>query len=210
MLRFLGTNAALCALWLFCAAQRPTFSPPVYAPVRLRCEHAPSPLYGLDIPHPRFSWAIPQPTRAYGVVSGGYQLQVADAVTSIVVWDSGTVHSSALSTVYGGPPLANDTSFSWRVRYWPGQRAGGRTDPSHWSKKFRFHTAPSSADWANASWIDGSRGALRKNIALPSGSRIVEAFVFASSIGFHHVLVNGMLLGNQTTYLFEPGQSAYS
>lgn len=181
-------------------------------PERLRCEHAASPLIGLDVETPRFSWAIPPSDdgAAYGVVAASFQVQVADAVTAKVVWDSGTVASSALSTVYGGPALARDTSFSWRVRYWPGKGDGSSTDPSRWSTNFRFHTAPSSADWANASWIDGSRGALRSNIPLPSGSRIVEAFVFASSIGFHHVLVNGMLLGNQSTYLFEPGQSAYS
>lgn len=188
------------------------WAPVQRGPERLRCEHAASPLIGLDVETPRFSWAIPPSDdgEAYGVVAARYQVQVVDAVTAKVVWDSGAVASSSLSTVYDGPALARDTSFSWRVRYWPGKGDGGSTDPSNWSKSFRFHTAPSAAHWANASWIDGSRGALRNNIALLPGSKIVEAFVFASSIGFHYVLVNGVVLGNQSTYLFEPGQSAYS
>eukprot|EP01047_Picozoa_sp_COSAG01_P050127 COSAG01_NODE_5034_length_4534_cov_1.968433_2_plen_259_part_00 len=105
--------------------------------------------------------------------------------------------------------MAPDTSFQWRVRYW--LASGNATAaPSAWSAPYAFHTAPSAQTWLNASWIDGSRGALRRRVILPAGATVREAFVFASSIGFHHVLVDGVLLGNQSTYLFEPGQSVYS
>ena len=201
-------------LLLLLCSSAPTSAPPSAPPrppERLRCEHAESPLIGLDLEAPRFSWTVPtHGDGAYGEMPASHQLQVVEELSAKIAWDSGQVVSSALSTVFGGPPLADDTSFSWRVRYWPAHAADGAAAPSDWSDAFRFRTAPSSTVWANASWIDGSRGALRKQIALPPGSRIVEAFVFASSIGFHHVLVNGALLGNQSTYLFEPGQSAYS
>eukprot|EP01048_Picozoa_sp_COSAG05_P004773 COSAG05_NODE_269_length_12494_cov_9.329326_5_plen_534_part_00 len=176
-------------------------------PTRLRMEHAKSPLLGLDVPNPRFAWALPD-SGSRGVLSAAYQLQVVDALSSQVVWDSGKVEGRALSAVYfGAAPLAWDTSFRWNVRYW---KSGAGAEASSWSEPFAFRTAPSPVTWDNATWIDGSRGALRREIVLPSGAKIREAFVFATSIGFHHVLVDGVLLGNQSTYLFEPGQSVYS
>lgn len=200
---------AVVAVWsVFLICPRATAPAPPY---RLRCEHAPPPLIGLDVSTPRLSWVVPPSAGAYGEVVGAHQVKVTDVHASRVVWDSGATASAALSTVYLGPPLAADTSFSWRVRVGTDPLAL-QTAPrdSGWSEPFYFRTAPSRSAWSNASWIDGSRGALRKQIVLPSGGKIVEAFIFASSIGFHHLLVNGALLGNQSTYLFEPGQSVYS
>ena len=200
--------ALVRAALLLCSAAT---AAPAAAPERLRCEHAPAPLIGLDVAAPRFSWVVPPTAGAYGEASAGYQVQVIDEPAAKTVWDSGRVASPASSVVYSGPPLAADKSFAWRVRVDAGEPSlRDAAADSGWSEPYRFRTAPSATTWSNASWIDGSRGALRRSIALPTGHKLVEAFVFASSIGFHHVKVNGALLGNQSTYLFEPGQSAYS
>ena len=189
-------------------------------PERLRTEYAASPLIGLDVlDAPRFSWVLPD-TAALGVVTVAYQVRVSGVSAAKVVWDSGrqavdnTTVGMGLRAVYSGAPLAADASFQWRVRCWT--KDGGASD---WSAPFDFHTAPAASDWATASWIDGSAGALRKEVLLPKSlldgggngvPTVREAFAFASSIGYHEVRIDGQILGNQTTYLFEPGESAYS
>jgi hypothetical protein len=174
-------------------------------PSRLRCEHAAAPLIGLDVPLPRFAWTLPD-TGAPSVAPAAHELQVwAEGLgCPCPIWGSGKVVSGALSTRYAGSELAPDSSFGWRVRYWLGDTRSG------WSVPYSFRTAPSAESWRNASWIDGGRGALRRRVSLPVGATVREAYVFASSIGFHHVLVDGAVLGNQSTFLFEPGQSVYS
>eukprot|EP01051_Picozoa_sp_SAG22_P001130 SAG22_NODE_41_length_25488_cov_6.133719_5_plen_540_part_00 len=176
-------------------------------PLRLRCEHAAPPLIGLDVQRPRFAWILPD-TGALSVAPAAHELEVwaEGPGCPCPVWGSGKVAGGALSARYAGPELPADSSLGWRVRYW---LAGGDA-PSGWSAHYSFRTAPAAESWRNASWVDGSRGALRRRISLPPGATVREAYVFASSIGFHHVLVDGALLGNQSTYLFEPGQSVYS
>ena len=142
------------------------------APERLRCEHAASPLLGLDIAAPRFAWVLPD-TGERGVASVAHQVQVSDELGGSTVWDSGRTSSAALNTVYRGPPLAADSSFVWRVRHWrSAAAAGGDPTGSPWSAPFHFRTAPSAATWRNASYIDGSAGALRRAIPLPTGAKV--------------------------------------
>eukprot|EP01046_Picozoa_sp_COSAG06_P033492 COSAG06_NODE_3422_length_5370_cov_2.834187_2_plen_607_part_00 len=183
------------------------------APEHLRCEHAAPPLIGLDVPRPRLSWTVPSSstsTAVFGEMVSAYEVSVLDKTHGgRKIFESGRQAArpgQGLSTVYSGQALAADTSFIWRVRVW----TTSSTAASPWSEPYQFHTAPAQTAWRNASWIDGSQGAVRKQILLPTGAVIQEAYVYASSIAFHEILVNGALVGNQSTYLYEPGQSSYT
>lgn len=56
------------------------------------------------------------------------------------------------------------------------------------------------------------------NIGLPhqvaqehqSGAVVAEAFLYATTVGFHEIRVNGAVVGQQQRHLFEPGQSSYT
>jgi alpha-L-rhamnosidase len=108
---------------------------------------------------PRFGWRLTSGTSAQ--VQGRYQLTVGRSVDAADVWDSGQVASAqSVDVGYGGPALAGNTTYYWRVRVWDAQ---GR--PSAWSAGARFDTAlfdawqpgfigaPGTANLTGASWI---------------------------------------------------------
>ena len=71
-------------------------SPALPAPTRLRVEYLESPI-SIDVPAPRFSWALPQDGVPRGSVQSAYQLVVSTAPAvgpPAVVWDAGVVHSN--------------------------------------------------------------------------------------------------------------------
>ena len=90
-----------------------------------------------------------------------------------------------------------------------------------------WHTGPASTSvsqqhpsaWDAASWLNGSSGVLATDISVPAGKLasvgadtwrdvvVAEAFAFASTLGFHQLRIDGEVLGNLSTYLFEPGAS---
>ncbi len=108
---------------------------------------------------PRFGWRLTSGAAAQ--VQSRYQLTVGTAASANDVWDSGQVASAqSVDVGYGGPALAGDRSYYWRVRVWDAQ---GR--PSPWSASARFDTAlfdgwqadfigaPGTANLSGASWI---------------------------------------------------------
>ena len=64
---------------------------------------------------------------------------------------------------------------------------------------------PSATTWSRAAWLNGSVGMIRTE--LPPDA--VQAFVFASTIGFHELRFNGAVLGGGVDKLFEPGVGVY-
>jgi len=84
----------------------------------LKCEHLQNPI-GLDEPHPRFTWQIQseQPgylQEAFQLVLGTNEEEVASGDGN--VWQSGTVNSSVIPSVYNGPELQPFTRYFWSVR----------------------------------------------------------------------------------------------
>ena len=117
---------------------------------------------GIDAARPRFGWRLV--AAANGQVQGRYQVTVGTTAEAADVWDSGQVASSrSVDIAYGGPALASNRTYHWRVRVWDAQ---GRPGP--WSAPARFDTglfnpaaewqaefigAPGTASVAGASWI---------------------------------------------------------
>ncbi|MBM7518695.1 family 78 glycoside hydrolase catalytic domain [Nocardioides nitrophenolicus] len=95
-----------------------------------------------------FGWRSTSAAR--GAVQSAYELEVSEADGGAKVWSSGKVDSDdQLDIAYGGPTLASQTRYSWRVRVWDGAgQAGGWSDPT-W-----FETGLLDAsDWGDAEWV---------------------------------------------------------
>jgi alpha-L-rhamnosidase len=117
---------------------------------------------GIDAVQPRFGWRLV--ATAAGQIQGRYEIAVGTTVTGTDVWDSGSVASGqSVDVGYGGPVLASDHTYHWRVRVWDAQ---GR--PSPWSADATFDTglydpdtqwqadfigAPVTENLTGASWI---------------------------------------------------------
>jgi alpha-L-rhamnosidase len=94
---------------------------------------------------PLFGWL---PQDGPNELQTAYQIVVTRVADQVLVWDSDKVFSSAQAYVaYGGPALANQTSYSWTVRTWDrGDQASPYAMPAD------FDTGLNDSDWG-ASWI---------------------------------------------------------
>jgi len=90
-------------------------------PARLTCDSLVEPL-GIDDPKPLFSWQLRDP--GFGARQTAYQIQVATKTALLSrdmadVWDSGKVTSDrSVGVAYGGPTLAAEKRYYWRVNAW--------------------------------------------------------------------------------------------
>ena len=172
----------------------------------MRVEYSTNPL-GIDAARPRLSWRITSSER--NTMQAAYQIQVARNNTGI--WDSGRVASdSSVYVVYGGPPLASRTRYTWRVRVWD---AKGRASP--WSASASWETGLlQPSDWT-ASWIGttpsptdslgGPAALLRRGFRLTNA--VASARLYATSLGLYEPYLNGRRVGD---WLFTPGWTSYN
>jgi alpha-L-rhamnosidase len=103
---------------------------------------------------PVFAWTLSQPDDADPAAARqtGYEIAVADSAGA-EVWHSGPVPSARQSGIpYGGPELAEDADYSWRVR---ASDAAGYPGP--WSEAEIFSTGLSDSGWG-ADWIHRAPG----------------------------------------------------
>lgn len=103
---------------------------------------------------PVFGWTLAQPEDADPAAARqtGYEIAVEDS-SGAEVWHSGPIPSSRQSGIpYGGPELAEDADYSWRVRV---SDAAG--NPGTWSEAASFSTGLSDSGW-DADWIHRAPG----------------------------------------------------
>ena len=157
---------------------------------RLRIEYLDSPLT-IDVPTPRFSYALAHPVRAQFQTS--YRITLSSLAPAAQVWDSGTVPSNtSLNIPYGGPPLASDTDYSWSVTW--ADAAGALSAPA----SATFSTALlSPAAWQGAEWlssINGSLNTYRAELTLPATP--TRARLYIHGLGYAKTWLNGQLTDN--------------
>lgn len=163
----------------------------------LRCEHLGNPL-GIDVPQPRLSWKIEDPSAAPGQRQTAYQILVASSPELLAkdrgdLWDSGKVDSDQSVLVpYTGAALDSRRACWWKVRAWDKDGTNsGWSEPSFWTMGL-LHPG----DW-QAEWISTPKGAgqdksepwFRKTFTLPKPP--VRAVAYVASIGYHEIYVNG-------------------
>jgi alpha-L-rhamnosidase len=167
---------------------------------RLRIEYLDSPLT-IDVPTPRFSYALAHPQRAQFQTST--RITVSSLSPPALVWDSGTLASNvSLNIAYGGPPLASDTDYAWSVVW--ADAGGALSAPA----TATFSTALlSPAAWQGAEWLssplNGSLNTYRAQLTLPATP--TRARLYVHGLGYAKTWLNGALtdeheLGTFTTF----------
>lgn len=143
-----------------------------------------------------------------------YEIRVTRALDGQLVWDSGEVSSSEESYVpYGGPALADGTSYDWTVRTWDAQ--GG---VSPWASPASFDTGINDQEWSGAQWIrrvttgndlkvDYTLARRQFTLGDPA-SPVVRARVYIAAEGLWQLHVNGDTIDTQYDYQ-APGETYY-
>ena len=169
----------------------------------LKCEHLVDPL-GIDAAAPRLGWMLEDPREGAGQIAWrvvvGTDLEAVESGRGDV-WDSGTVESEDILTVYGGAPLESFTKYYWRV-YCTDKRGD-----VHASAPASFETAMlSQGDWKGG-WIadgedTGGNGIeelrapyFRKEFSVSKPLRSARAYI--SAAGLYELSVNGGKAGDR-------------
>ena len=173
---------------------------------------------GLEVPlglapdEVQFAWQVNDPRR--GSLQQAYQLSVSRLPAdgrgpARPVWDSGPVSSPEQAFVpYGGPTLAADAVYRWRVRT---VDARGVTSP--WSAPSRFETALAPSQWS-ASWITGPVDpsqrpdiyTLYRHQVDLKPAPVARARVYVSGDQQYELYVNGTRAGKGQAYSFPDHQ----
>ena len=165
----------------------------------LTAEHETNPL-GIDTGSPRLGWIMTSAGR--GASQSRYEITVATSTGSLLSgrgleWDSGTVNSAQSSDIaYGGPALASQTRYLWRVRVWDGNGIA-----SAWSSPAWFETAFLDPSQFQGSWIadatnpGGAELLLRKDFTLGS-QPITKARLYVAGLSYPYPYVNGQPVSN--------------
>jgi alpha-L-rhamnosidase len=183
------------------------------APTALTVDGLQSPI-GLGVSDVAFAWHVVDARR--GAVESAYRLTVSRVKVSgshptptSTIWDSGRVKSSATAFVpYGGPALASDSVYQWRVQTWDGfGKASARSAPAS------FETGLRDQDW-KADWIRRPADPktepdqytyARKQVTLDA-SPIVRARVYVSGDQQYELYVNGARAGKGEAYSYPDTQ----
>jgi alpha-L-rhamnosidase len=178
----------------------------------LKVEGRVNPL-GLGTQRPRLSWIIvsDEPSQE----QTAYQVQVASTTERLGsdrpdIWDSGVVPSrESVLVPYGGPSLASNTTYHWRVRV---QDRQGRF--SDWSESACWSMGLLTSDEWQGQWIGRELEAgevlpaptyLRKEFHLDRPVR--RAYVYATALGVYELRLNGDRVGDGR---FAPGWTDYA
>jgi alpha-L-rhamnosidase len=173
----------------------------ILPPTNLRLEYVPSPVIGIDVRKPRFSWTLQHLDRAQRQEAYQLWLSKSPTVSKGDVWDTGKVISNATSQhVYSGSvPLESDTSYFWKVRWWDSSDT-----VSDWSSVARFDTALfTSDDWSNAQWLYGYN---QYRTEFNLDDHVTRARAYIAGIGYHELYINNVRIGDS---VLDPGWTDY-
>jgi alpha-L-rhamnosidase len=162
---------------------------------RLRVEYLDTPL-GIDVPSPRFSWALVHPDRGQAQLM--YDIVVKYAVDGSVLWDSGKVSSNETTNIAFGGTLKSDTDYTWTVTWW--DSTGAASIPA--SAAFSTGLLQAS-DWMDAQYVGGAN-MLRGEFVI-AGSGVTRARLYVLGMGYYQSWLNGQktdphVLGPFTTF----------
>jgi alpha-L-rhamnosidase len=171
----------------------------------LRCEYQVNPL-GIDVLHPRLSWALVSDRR--GVMQSAYQIQVRDSNGHL--WDSSKVENDqSIHVPYGGPALRSGQRYTWQVRVWDdSDQPSAWSEPALWEMGLLW-ASDWQASWIEPGWDEDSTTSqpcpyLRTTFHL-DGS-IDSARVYVTTHGLYELSLNGSRVGDA---FFTPGYTSY-
>nr|WP_183601165.1 glycoside hydrolase family 78 protein [Paenibacillus phyllosphaerae] len=184
---------------------------PELAMKQIRCEYEQNPI-GLGCGKPRFSWKLD--SDAPYVLQTAYQIQLAASAAALeedrLLWDTGRIDSEqSILAEYEGPELQSGQRYYYRIRIWDNK---GRE--SKWSETAYFEMGLLAiSDW-QASWITpdpnaidpDSEEAFMLHKAFPVASAVAKATIYATSLGFYELELNGERVGDLQ---YAPGWTSY-
>jgi len=173
---------------------------------------------GIDTASPRFMWQLQSDASdvkqtAYQIVVAGSEDRLNDDVSHI--WNSGKVSSDiSVFIPYEGGKLESRKTYYWKVKVWTNK------GESAWSQINSWTMALDSTDW-QSKWIGLDKSMnkgdilngdtrlaaryLRKEFQLPS--KIKDAQLYITGLGFYECHINGIKAGND---VFAPTASDYN
>ena len=159
---------------------------------KLQTEYMSNPM-GIDVPKPRFSWAMSDDN--YGAGQTAYRLVVSSSLEQLkkssYLFDTGKVLSSiSVGIRYNGEALRPSTRYFWKVIVWNEKGQEIESDPE-W-----FETGLLGKDWSDAQWIGSSKYQLSKYKA----SYVLDYDFQISKKGNTATFITGAK--NQADYLF--------
>ena len=180
-----------------------------FSVTHLTVERRESPL-GIDTRQPRFAWQLSERRQT------AYQLEVRDAATMQVVWDSGNCHGDRSTYIaYAGAPLRSGGRYRWRVRAWD-----AADNASDWSTPSEFEMGLLAAEDWSANWISrivfDTESApedmqphrpvalLRRAFSLSAAPQ--RARLHISALGLYDACINAMPVGEER---LTPGWTDY-
>lgn len=166
--------------------------------INLKSEHLQNPI-GIDETYPRFTWQLESEKpgsfqKAFQLVVGTEKAEVTSGNGN--VWESGTVHSSAIPAVYSGPELQPFTRYFWSLRVQ--NEADNWTD---WSPVAFFETGlMDMANW-KGKWITDTHNYnvkpapwFRKEFS--ADKQIASARAYIAVAGLYELSINGQRIGD--------------
>jgi len=181
-------------------------------PVKLSVEHAENPI-GIDAMHPRLTWQLAWDER--GAKQTAYEIDVAATPEDLgqskkFLWATGRVASEqSVNVVYAGAAPVSAKRYSWRVRVWDEKgRASAWSEPALWEMGL-LHATDWQAKWITPDWDEdaaklGPSPIMRKAFQLKR--TVVSARLYATSLGFYEMQLNGQRVGDE---LLTPGWTDY-
>lgn len=146
----------------------------------------------VDPGSPVFSWQVSDPER--GFLQTACQVVVTEKLSGKEVWDSGRVETGdSASFQYAGPALAQDRSYTWKVRVWDQE---GQESP--YSEPGMFRVGLDQAGWTADYIWDGTENQndfayFRKSFEV--GKEVAEAVVYTSAHNDYQLTLNGEQVG---------------
>ncbi|WP_436415380.1 family 78 glycoside hydrolase catalytic domain [Petrimonas sp.] len=164
----------------------------------LKCEYLDNPI-GLDETHPRFTWQMGSQKTGNSQIA--YELAVGTVESEVVsgkgnAWESGTVNSSVIPTVYKGAGLKPFTRYFWSVRV-----QDENNEWSAWSPPQYFETGMvSQLNW-KGKWITDTYDFNLKPAAyfrrtFQADKTIKSARAYIAVAGLYELSINGKRIGN--------------
>lgn len=189
-----------------------------FTATRLRVEYLPEAIT-IDVPTPKFSYALSHPQRNQAQTS--YHIVVQDAKGNVQVssptrrfallyrcylhiltpvyrvqWDSGVVQSNkTLNIVYAGNTLVSDSDYTWTVTWT--DSSGAQAVPAVSAFSTAMLNPPT--DFASAAWLsstqisagDGGLNTYRSTFTVGSSSSVSRARLYIAGMGYWKAWING-------------------
>ena len=190
-------------------------APPALTLSNLLLEYLPSPVGGVDVPKPRFTWELGSTGgMERGLAQMACVLQVALYATfdeaSLVM--NATIHTNQTSHVPYVPlspahALRSSTRYFWRVASWGTSLHFVEPRRSGWSSTTQFHTGLfKRSDWKGefiggsvlpspVGYLYSSASLLRRDFDLPTDDPPAFAFAFVAAAGLADLSINAMPAG---------------